>query len=370
MSITSSVIEQIKKGREGENKGLPMGLPKLEEVIDGILPSTYYLVAGSTGSGKTSSVLYSFIYKPLMENINTKDFKIIYLSLEMKAEELFLKLLSIYIWEKYGKEISYKELLSRKKGYRLSDENFKIVEECTPWLNRLEEVITVYDKTLNADKMYAYLIGELSKYGRFEESETRKVYIPNNPKQTILVILDHIILLRKSKGRTKKEEIDLASNYLITLRNRCGISPVVVMQVNRGSTNIDRRKLGLEEFKLEDLKESGTPAEDSNVVLAIFDPHKEKLASYRGYKVAKGLEDNLRSIICLKNRFGQSDLAIPVAFYGKSGIWQELVKPEEINDYEKYRHPLKNGEAINDTIIKEDNFKEEDHEVKEFKFVM
>ena len=340
MSITSSVIEQIKKGREGENKGLPMGLPKLEEVIDGILPSTYYLVAGSTGSGKTSSVLYSFIYKPLMENINTKDFKIIYLSLEMKAEELFLKLLSIYIWEKYGKEISYKELLSRKKGYRLSDENFKIVEECTPWLNR------------------------------FEESETRKVYIPNNPKQTILVILDHIILLRKSKGRTKKEEIDLASNYLITLRNRCGISPVVVMQVNRGSTNIDRRKLGLEEFKLEDLKESGTPAEDSNVVLAIFDPHKEKLASYRGYKVAKGLEDNLRSIICLKNRFGQSDLAIPVAFYGKSGIWQELVKPEEINDYEKYRHPLKNGEAINDTIIKEDNFKEEDHEVKEFKFVM
>ena len=44
MSITSSLLEQIKKGREGNNEGLPMGLPKLEGVIDGILPSTYYLM--------------------------------------------------------------------------------------------------------------------------------------------------------------------------------------------------------------------------------------------------------------------------------------------------------------------------------------
>lgn len=252
MSITSSLFSQIQKGREGNNEGLSMGLPKLEGVIDGILPSTYYLVASGTGTGKTSLVLYSFIYKPLMENINTEDFKVIYLSLEMKAEELFLKLLSIYIWEKYGKQLSYKELLSRKRGYRLSDEDYKIVEECIPWLKRLEEVITVYDKTLTADRLYAYLIAELNKYGRFEETETRKIYIPNNPKQTILVVLDHITLLRKSKGRTKKEEIDLASNYLITLRNRCGISPVVVMQTNRGATSLERRKEGLSEFKLED----------------------------------------------------------------------------------------------------------------------
>ena len=100
--------------------------------------------------------------------------------------------------------------------------------------------------------MYAYLISELSKYGSFEETETRKIYVPNNPNRTILVVLDHILLLRKNKGRTKKEEIDLASNYLITLRNRCGISPVVVMQTNRGATSMDRRKEGLSEFKLED----------------------------------------------------------------------------------------------------------------------
>lgn len=69
----------------------------------------------------------------------------------------------------------------------------------------------------------------------------------------------------------------------------------------------------------------------------------------------------------MKNRFGQSDLAIPVAFYGKSGIWQELCKPEEIKDYEKYRHPLRNGEEIKDEIIIEEK---RDIDTKNFTFIM
>lgn len=52
MSIVNSVLEQIKKGMKGENWGLPMGLPKLESVIDGVTQSTYSLIFGSTGSGK------------------------------------------------------------------------------------------------------------------------------------------------------------------------------------------------------------------------------------------------------------------------------------------------------------------------------
>lgn len=112
------------------------------------------------------------------------------------------------------------------------------------------------------------------------------------------------------------------------------------------------------------LKESGTPAEDSNIVLAIFNPEREKLATYRGYKVARGLEENLRSIICLKNRFGQSDLAIPTAFYGRCGIWSELPKPEEINDYEKYKSPSRD----NDIVI--DKIEEKDDTLENFTFIM
>ena len=57
-SITDSVFNQIEKGRSGDNWGLPMGLPKLEGIIDGVTKSTYTLLFGSTSSGKTSLALY------------------------------------------------------------------------------------------------------------------------------------------------------------------------------------------------------------------------------------------------------------------------------------------------------------------------
>lgn len=370
MSITSSVISQIKKGMLGENWGLPMGMPKLESVIDGVTQSTYTLVFGSTGSGKTSFALYSYIYKPIMENINNENFKVIYYSLEMSAEALFVKLLSIYLWEKYGKELSFKEILSKKRGETLSEEDFKLIEDAEAWLRRIEEIITVYDRTLTADRLYAHLLSELQKYGRFEETETRKIYVPNNKNQIILVAIDHIALMRKDKGRTKKEEIDLASNYLVTLRNRCFISPLVLMQMNRGSSSMERRNANFQEPQLDDIKDSGGPSEDAEIVLAVFHPHREKMVSYHKYKIKDGFENTFRAIIVLKNRYGDTDVSIGNAFYGKVGIWKELPKGEEINDVEPYLTLDGRPEQIRNEIIVKDKPEIKDEVQETYQFVM
>lgn len=370
MSIVNSVLEQIEKGMKGENWGLPMGLPKLESVIDGVTQSTYSLIFGSTGSGKTSFALYAYIYKPLMDNINNENFKVIYYSLEMSAEALFVKLLSIYLWEKYGKELSFKELLSKKRGKTLSEEDFELVKDAKNWLDRIEEIITVYDRSLTADRMYAHLLKELGKYGRFEETDTRKIYIPNNKNQVILVVIDHIALMRKDKGRTKKEEIDLASNYLATLRNRCGISPLILMQMNRGSSSMDRRNAGFQEPQLDDIKDSGGPSEDAEIVLAVFHPHREKLVTYKDYKIKGMLENTFRAIIVLKNRYGDTDVSIGNGFYGNVGVWKELPRGKEINDYEPYLTLNGRPEQVKDEIIKKDTPVEIDNSEKNYQFVM
>ena len=369
MSIVSSVLSQIEKGMKGENWGLSMGLPKLESVIDGVTQSTYSLIFGSTGSGKTSLALYAYIYKPIMENLDNDNFKVIYYSLEMSAEALFVKLLSIYLWEKYGKELSFKELLSKKRGKVLADDDFELVKDSIQWLNRVEEIITVYDRSLTADRLYAHLLSELGKYGRFEETESRKIYIPNNKNQVILAVIDHIALLRKDKGRTKKEEIDLASNYLVTFRNRCGISPLVLMQMNRGSSSMDRRNAGFQEPQLDDIKDSGGPSEDSEVVLAVFHPHREKLVTYKDYKIKDTLENIFRAIIVLKNRYGDTDVSIGNCFYGSVGVWKELPKGKEINDYEPYLTLTK--EKNKKEVIEDKKEKEEDGlDKKDFKIIM
>ena len=146
MTITESLLQEIDIGREGRAQGYGMGLPKIESVVDGVTKRTMTVLASGTGQGKSSYILYD------------DNFYVSYFSLEMPATVVFGKLLSTYIFETYGKELSIKEILSRKKGYILNDKNYEIVKDALKWLSKIESKIHIYDKSLNADKLYAILM--------------------------------------------------------------------------------------------------------------------------------------------------------------------------------------------------------------------
>ena len=96
-------------------------------------------------------------------------------------------------------------------------------------------------KGMNAEVLYSLLMADLQDIGTFKETDTRKIYVPENPDLVYLVVIDHISLLRPNKGRSLKEEIDLVSSYLVTLRNMCRISPLVIMQANRDSAGMEKK---------------------------------------------------------------------------------------------------------------------------------
>lgn len=339
MTITESLFKEIELGRQGKNVGFSMGLPKLESIIDGVTKQTYTVVFSNSGSGKSTEVLFSYIYKPLQEHLEDNKYRVWLASLEMNPDMVFGKLLTMYIFEHYGIEVSVKELLSRRKGHILSDKLYNIVQECKPWLEKIESKVTVYDKALNAKVLYSLLLKELEKIGTFKEDEHRKTYIPNDPDLIFTVIIDHIGICRPSDGHTLKQEIDLISQYLLTLRNMCGISPVVVQQANRDQGSIERFKASRTGFTINDTKDSGGPVTDAEVVLAIYNPHRDKLNTYgNGYDIKK-LRDKFRTITVLKSRYGESDVEIAVNFFGKCGIWHELPLPNDIYDYDKYLTP-------------------------------
>lgn len=354
MSVVDNLLDLIDRGRKGENHALTIGLPKLEQYIDGLAQETYYLVAGGTGSGKTSFILYSFIYKPLINNLDNPDFHIIYFSLEMTAEQLMGKILTMYIYENFGRELSFKELLSRSKNEVLSNEDYELVLQSLEMLRKIEEHITVYDKSLNAKKMYDFIMANLPRFGKFDENGD---YTLNNPTSIIEVVIDHIGLVRPMPGNTKKDEMDACSALLIDFRNKCKLSPLVVMQVNRGSSNVERRKLNFQELQLDDLKGTGNPAEDANVVIALFYPFREKLMSYREYNI-EIMQDCFRSAVVLKNRWGAADICVGLGFYGKTGLFKELPKGKQIVDYTKYLSPewlLDDAEEIKDDSKQKDD---------------
>jgi len=334
-NIINNTFKLIDAGKAGKNIGLPSGLPKLDLVTGGNQKGVYSLIFGGTGSGKSSFAIYANIYKPMMSMLGNPQFKAILYSLEMSTEVVLIKLLSLYIYEHFDTALSYKQILSKQEI--LSEEHYDITQKCRDWLGIvLKNHLIIHDKGLNADILYASLSSILDTMGTTTETEHQKVYEFNDPEQQVYVFIDHISLVRKAAGRSKKEEIDLLSNYLVTFRNRCKISPIVIMQANRTGMSMDRRNAQLIEPQLEDIKDSGGPSEDAEVVLAIFYPHREKMTTYRGYKIAKVLEDKFRSIVCLKNRFGDTEVAVGCNFFGNIGLFVELPKSEEINDYEPY----------------------------------
>ena len=336
--IFQTILKEVDRGRQGLNAGASMGLPKLEGIIDGVTQGTYTLIISSSGSGKSSFSLYSYVYRPLMEHLDDDNFKVLYVSLEMSELSMFIKLMSIYIFETYGKKLSYKEILSKKRGYVLDEEGYQMVLKCEDWLNKIESKIEFYDKNVSADSLYAILYNRLEQCGEFVETETRKAYIPKNPDLIYVIVLDHIGLVRPKAGRILKQEIDLVSSYLVTLREMCNISPVVIQQANRDHGNIERFKAGKSAFTMNDSKDSGNTVNDCNIMLAIFDPFKEGIRNHRGYNVEE-MAGRFRTCQVLKNRFGECDVEVGLNFFGEINYFMELPTPDKISNYTQYQEP-------------------------------
>jgi hypothetical protein len=51
---------------------------------------------------------------------------------------------------------------------------------------------------------------------------------------------------------SKKEKIDLTTDYLISFRNKCGITGIFVQQLNRNAKSMDRKTNGYELIQLDD----------------------------------------------------------------------------------------------------------------------
>lgn len=357
-----SFFEDIDRGRDGRNWGYSLGLSKLEDLTDGLTKATYTLLFASSGVGKSSLALYSYIYRPIMEHLTDCKLKITLFALEMKKEMIYAKLLSTYVYEKYGVSLSMKEIFSRKKGYRLSDEHRAILEECKPWLEKVFRVLHVIDESMSANKFYKNVIKDLEEDGTFTDTEHHSGYVKNNPDMIHLFVVDHLNLAVPTGGRSKKEEIDLISNMAVGIRNRTEASFLMIMQSNRAVASMDRKKQGFNEPIKEDIKESGVPAEDAEIILALYDPNNDHLNTYKNWNI-KLLGERFRAILCLKSRYGESNARVGCFYDGKVNYWEEL--PKEVIDYTPY---LREGDV--DNSISTDNVDNKDTNKRKFNYTL
>jgi len=330
---------EVEKGLSGRNNGIPMGFNRLNKHI-GIRKGMYFLIGGNTGSGKTSFIDDAFVLNPFDWYIAQKDptvkLKIIYRSMERGRTYKLAKWVSRKIFLDHGMIIPVSRLLGWTE--KMSNDEHDLFLMYEDYIGQMSDCITIIDGPENPVgiakelKAHAEANGEIIQLDKYN-----KIYVPKDENEITIVILDHIGLLKTTKDQpTKKEAIDKMSDELRYARDFFGYTPVVVSQFNRSISNPMRIKNGDVEPQLEDFSESSSTQNDADVVLALFDPIRYKVADPSGYVLDK-LKDQFgakyfRSLRLIKNSYGSDDLRIGLGFLGSIGIFKELPRQKDMTD--------------------------------------
>lgn len=331
--------KEVDNGLNGRNNGIPMGFHRLNRYI-GIRKRMYFVTGGLTGSGKTSFVDDAFVLNPYDWYISQKDpklkLRIIYRSMERSRTYKLAKWVGRKIFLDHGVIIPVPKLLGWTEKMNHDEHDLFLMYE--DYMNRMDDVITIIDGPENPVGIAKELKAHALKNGRIEQvDEFNKRYFPNNESEITIVVIDHIGLLKTTKDQTtKKQAIDKMSDELRFARDFYGYTPVVVSQFNRDISNPIRIKNGDVEPQLEDFAESSSTQNDSDIVLALFDPIRYKVADPSGYDLEK-LKDEFgakyfRSLRLIKNSYGEDDVRIGLGFMGQIGMFKELPRRKDMTD--------------------------------------
>lgn len=379
MSIYKQVKYQIKKNKQVRLDGgytcIPFVLlPTLGEILPGIEQEKYYIVTANSKVGKTKLADFLFVYNPyeFVTTINTDiKVKIFYFSLEVSKEEKLSQYYSFRLFKDHGIIISTEKLKSRFQNYILEDEIETLIDSYDEEMERFESMVTIIDNIKNPYGIYkyvrdyAYLHGDhIDKNGKIIpytnlNSTVQEVrdkanlsivdYIPHDPNEYVIVVVDHLSLLHTEKGQDLWTTMfNFSSKYCLAMRDRWKYTPVAIQQqaadqekqqfTFKGDSVIAKLRPspdGLADCKL--------TQRDCNVMIGLFAPHRYKIDNYEGYNIDK-LGDSYREFNVMLNRSGSGFINLDLYFNGASNFFKELPSSDKMEE--------KTYKAIRDTIAR------------------
>jgi hypothetical protein len=334
--------KEVDNGIQGRNSGIPMGFRRLNKYI-GIRKRIYTVIFGATGSGKSAFCHSAYILHPFdwwYANKNTSNVKLKFILFSMERSKVYTlaKWTSRKIFLDQGVNIPIAKLLGWWDTKLTKDEHdlFLMYEN---YINELTAICDIIEGAQNPTGIYKYVRKYAEANGTIENiNEYDKIYHPRHPNEIVIPIVDHFGLIKMEKGMTKKEAIDKTSEYFQWMRDFLGYTPIGVSQINRDLSNPIYQKMDAFEPNLDQIKESGRPAEDSDVVISLFQPSRYKTNDASYNNVSKFISpegaDCFRSIKILKNTYGESDLRIGMGFHGSTGTFAELPKPKDMDSFD------------------------------------
>lgn len=358
--ICLSTIKYLEERKERIDNGLINTVPspflRFSNDFIGFEPSTYYVVTSYTKGGKSQFVSFllfeSLLYCYYNEKNTQVSLKVLYFPLEETPTRITIRMYSWLLNRLFGIRVSPSVLRSVSKEHPLTEEVLEKLKD--PVFQDIAHYIMdhiVFSAERNPTgiwkfcKKYAESHGKtLMKKSGFKvdgvEKEVKDKYVPDNPNEYVMVLIDTINLIDSEKDAsrlmmTKKQAIDKMSEYLaMDLRNFYGYSPIVIQQQNVENESIDSVKMGRTRPSIAGLGDSKYTGRDCNIALGIFSPFKFGLDTYLAdstgiqYDIRK-LKDNFRTLEVLINRDGSTGGIIGLYFDGATTTWKELPLPSD-----------------------------------------
>ena len=278
--VTYDTMEYIKEMKARGNStlvGVDTGFNELNKMTTGFGKGDLVIVAARPAMGKTS-----FILNTVNKLINDKK-GVAFFSLEMPAEQLMLRLLSIQT----------SIFLQKLRVGDLNDDEWSRLSSAMDKMNQAK---------LFVDDQGSLNINQL-------RSKLRK--LKNQHPEIEIAVIDYLQIMSSTGSRDRHLEVSEISRGLKMLARELGIPIVALSQLNRGlESRNDKRPM------LSDIRESGSIEQDADIILFVYrddvylykeEKEREKAAKNEGKEfnpTYKEKEEEEAEIIIGKQRNG------------------------------------------------------------------
>lgn len=367
-------IQQLRDIKSAKDAGklycIPFqSYPKLATSVPGIVPGMITMITAGSGVGKTQVAKAFAVREPLEYAVaNNLDLKIFYFALEESKQEFIDSMICNYVSQKGGIRIDILAL----QGYREKSVDSKTMLVIETYIEEIEELlerVEVIDSVYNPTGIYKYCRDYADRNGEhvFEDrefiknkmdkdpdsktfgkkitvTETTQVYshyIPKNPNQMTIVVVDHMSLLTPEKDKDTGYKMTQhqtmahwSTNYALKqVTKHWNWSVVNIIQQEQSG---EREQFTMKgdsiqkktEPSLANFANNKEIQRDAKVILGVYAPDRYGFEEYHGYDIRK-MRDTFRAIKVLKNRFGPPNKYHHMLFDGATNRFVELPKANE-----------------------------------------
>lgn len=360
MEIIKQVKEQFLQNKQdridGKYNGIPWYhvYPRLGALIPVIPRKTQILWTANSGVGKSQSwigMMLGATRKLKKIGIPIKARFLIAL-LEDTKEVFITRLFSHILYEDYGLIADGMTLNSMRENPL----NINIIDKLDAVEKEIESLLEyceICDNIYHPTGLYKWCRAISNKLGTHYtkimtftndknenyEQEVYSHYIPNDPEEQVILIVDNLNNLSDEAGKTQLQTINLWSRSYCRLQiyKHFGWTIVNVIQQSADS---DKQQFDVRGNSiiskiipsLDGIGNSKECARDHMLILGLFAPARYGILQYperNGYDITK-LKDRFRSLIILKSNISECNKEIPLYFRGEASIFLELPKIEDI----------------------------------------